>query len=67
VGQYAAIYQMSDTLTITDVAHTASVSLTGQYSAADFSSADDGNGGTIIGETLAAATEPAALAVPHYG
>jgi len=37
----------------TDVAHTASVSLIGQYSAANFSSASDGHGGTIIGETPA--------------
>ena len=51
----------------TDVAHTASVSLIGQYSAANFSSASDGHGGTIIGETPAAAGEPAALAAPHHG
>ena len=38
----------SGTLSVTDGAHTANLTLLGQYSTANFSIASDGHGGTII-------------------
>jgi hypothetical protein len=38
---------MSSTLTVTDGVSTANITLLGQYTAASFATASDGNGGTL--------------------
>ncbi|MET4203036.1 hypothetical protein [Bradyrhizobium sp. LA6.12] len=48
LGYAANAENTGGTLTITDGAHTASLHLLGQYSAADFALAADGHGGSII-------------------
>jgi autotransporter passenger strand-loop-strand repeat protein len=40
----------SGTLTVTDGAHTANITLIGQYVVGQFTSASDGHGGTLIGD-----------------
>jgi autotransporter passenger strand-loop-strand repeat protein len=60
----------SGTLTITDGTHNTLLTLLGQYTAADFTSASDGHGGTLIGYNppVAAAsdTTPSVLTTPHH-
>jgi hypothetical protein len=41
---------LSGTLTVADGAHTANITLLGQYVAGQFTSANDGHGGTLIGD-----------------
>jgi trimeric autotransporter adhesin len=48
----------SGTLTVTDGAHTANLTLLGQYSAANFSLSSDGNGGTLIKDPVGSAASP---------
>jgi trimeric autotransporter adhesin len=51
-------------LTLSDGAHTASLALLGQYAAAaDFATAADQNGGTVV--TLSDPTQNHTLVVPH--
>ena len=61
-----AASNMSGTLTVTDGTHTANITLLGQYTAASFTAASDGHGGTIItGVSPSADASSAMLAVPH--
>jgi hypothetical protein len=53
----------SGTLTVTDGAHTANITLLGQYMASQFTSASDGHGGTLIGDPSVAAGNDAATLV----
>ena len=53
------------TLTVSDGTHTASLSLLGQYSAADFALSADGHGGTLI--TDPAVVQQAQLAPALHG
>jgi autotransporter passenger strand-loop-strand repeat protein len=55
---------LGGTLTVTDGAHTANLTLLGQYSAANFSLASDGHGGTLITDPVVTAT--ASLATPQH-
>jgi hypothetical protein len=55
---------MSSTLTVTDGVHTANIALLGQYTAASFTAASDGHGGTVI--TVTGDTSSAALAPPYH-
>jgi autotransporter passenger strand-loop-strand repeat protein len=60
----------SGTLTVTDGLHTANLTLLGQYATAQFTSGDDGHGGTQIGDPpIMAMTEPApmTLIAQHQG
>ena len=50
------------TLTVSDGTHSASLALLGQYAAADFATAADTSGGTVV--TLADPTQ-SHLVVPH--
>jgi hypothetical protein len=53
----------------TDGVHSATITLLGQYTAGQFTSASDGHGGTLIGDpAVVAANDPslAALAAPHH-
>src|SRR5262249_8383936 len=43
---------LSGTLTVTDGTHTANLTLLGQYSAANFHLASDGQGGTVVTDPL---------------
>jgi hypothetical protein len=65
-----AANNLSGTLTVTDGIHTANIALLGQYTAAQFTSASDGHGGTLIGDPPVVATNdtnPAAILVaPHH-
>jgi hypothetical protein len=59
----------SGTLTVSDGTHTAKILLLGQYAAGNFHLATDGNGGTLVTDTpAAAATDPNAngLVAPHH-
>jgi hypothetical protein len=51
-----AASNLSGTLTVTDGVHTASIQLLGQYTASEFATASDGNGGTLV--TYTSATQP---------
>src|SRR5215831_6518941 len=51
-----AASNLSGTLTVTDGVHTTSIQLLGQYTASEFATASDGNGGTLI--TYTSATQP---------
>jgi hypothetical protein len=53
------------TLTVSDGTHTASLSLLGQYSAADFALSSDGHGGTLISDPAMA--QQAQLAPALHG
>src|SRR5215470_14456246 len=51
---------LSGTLTVTDGVHTANITLLGQYVAGQFTSANDGRGGTLIGDPpVTAVADPA--------
>jgi autotransporter passenger strand-loop-strand repeat protein len=62
-----AASNLSGTLTITNGVSSASITLLGQYTAGQFTTASDGAGGTLIGETMApaAAATSATLAASH--
>ena len=53
---------LSGTLTVGDGLHTANLTLLGQYVTAQFTSASDGHGGTLIGDPPLAATAVSAAA-----
>jgi autotransporter passenger strand-loop-strand repeat protein len=55
---------LSGTLTVTDGSHTATLTLLGQYSAANFSLSSDGVGGTLIKDP--AVTASASIAAPQH-
>ncbi|MCA5244954.1 hypothetical protein K1S22_26955, partial [Klebsiella pneumoniae] len=56
----------SGMLTVSDGTLTAQLTLLGQYSAAQFTSATDGHGGTLVGDpSLAAGAQTTPLASPH--
>jgi hypothetical protein len=67
-GSGSANYNLSGTLTVTDGTHTASLTLIGQYVAAQFTSASNGHGGTLIGDPPVATTNtnPLVIAAASY-
>ena len=54
----------SGTLTVTDGVHTANLTLLGQYATAQFTSANDGHGGVLIGDPPAPAVAEASSLAP---
>jgi autotransporter passenger strand-loop-strand repeat protein len=56
---------LSGTLTVRDGSHTATLTLLGQYSAANFSLASDGHGGTFIIDPQTTASTPALNLAAH--
>jgi hypothetical protein len=55
LGFSEAPSNMSGTLTVSDGTHTAHILLLGQYTAGQFTVANDGHGGTLIGDPPPAA------------
>lgn len=64
LGYAANADNTGGTLTVSDGAHTATLSLLGQYSAADFALSGDGYGGTFV-TNPDAAIQQSALALPN--
>jgi hypothetical protein len=60
---------LSGTLTVTDGVNTANITLLGQYTASQFTSASDGHGGIVIGDPTATPLTrgPGAVTVRRQG
>jgi hypothetical protein len=69
VGFVEASNNLSGTMTVTNGIDTASLTLLGQYTAAQFNLASDGHGGTLVTDPPAVAMtqqNPIATAAPHH-
>lgn len=63
-GSKTKVHYAKGTLSVTDGTHTASVTLLGQFAAAGFATASDGNGGTLVTYTPPPSVRPGSLAPP---
>ena len=62
----ASTSNTSGTLRVTDGAHTANITLFGQYVVGNFTKQSDDHGGTLVGDPpVLAQTDPSPLAVTH--